>query len=185
MLPPRWARLVSFEVPDRCGSRCQTSAMRASNRSRRFLFVAAISASVVVGVAGCGSDDSSATPSAETTTVPAAPATPPSLVGTWVGDYTYPLADSSGAPTPIDATETLIIQQQDGALVWGVDQYVENGNTIEIPVRGAIDASGEGVTITEDGGFFRGEIRSDGSLFLRFTRTDDQFTAFEVTLHRQ
>jgi len=108
-----------------------------------------------------------------------------SLIGTWVGDYSYPLASPSGAPLKIDATETLVIEKQEGDLLWGVDQYVEDGNTIKIPIRGSLDADGQGLTLTEQGGFFRGELRADGTMHVRFTRTDDQFTSFEATLRKQ
>ena len=40
------------------------------------------------------------------------------LVGTWTGDYRYPL----GTDEVVDATETLVIERQ-GRLVWGVDQF--------------------------------------------------------------
>lgn len=108
-----------------------------------------------------------------------------SLLGTWVGDYSYPLAAADGTPQKIDATETLVIEKQEGDLVWGVDQYVEEGNTIKIPVRGTLDATGSGFTLTEEGGFFRGELQADGTMHVRFTRTDGEFTSFEATLRRQ
>jgi hypothetical protein len=144
------------------------------------LVVAACAAASSPGASGAGT-----TPGTSGRSSGTAPGTDRSLVGTWVGDYSYPLATAGGAPQAIRATETLVIEKQEGDLLWGVDQYVEDGNTIKIPVRGTLDAAGPGVTLAEQGGFFRGELQADGTLRVRFTRTDDQFTSFEVTLRRQ
>lgn len=113
------------------------------------------------------------------------PNDPPDLVGTWVGTYQYPMTDADGSPRVIDATETLVITHQQGGMVWGDDQYEQNGQVIHDPVRGSFDTSGTEVTITEDGGFFRGHLTPEGRLLVRFTRTDDLFTSFEVTLTRR
>jgi hypothetical protein len=103
------------------------------------------------------------------------------LVGTWTGDYQFPL----GTDEVVDATETLVIERQKGRLVWGVDEYTENGQLIQIPVRGSIDADGRGFAIAEQSGFFLGDILGPNRVRVRFVRADDQFTSFEVVLRRQ
>jgi hypothetical protein len=103
------------------------------------------------------------------------------LVGTWTGDYRYPL----GTDEVVDATETLVIERQDGRLVWGVDEYTDEGQLFRIPVRGSIDGDGRGFAIAEENGFFLGEILGPNRVRVRFVRTDDQFTSFEVVLRRR
>lgn len=144
-----------------------------------------LAAGVGLALTACGTDAGGGTSGAQgSTTAPSTPAGVGDLTGTWVGDYRYPLASADGSPQVIEATETLVIEHHEGNLLWGVDQYVEDGTTIRIPIRGTVDASGRELTLTEEGGFFRGEVVDD-TLRVRFTRTDDQFTSFEVTLHRQ
>jgi hypothetical protein len=103
------------------------------------------------------------------------------LVGTWTGDYRYPL----GTDEVVDATETLVIERQDGRLVWGVDEFTDEGELFRIPVRGSIDGDGRGFAIAEENGFFLGEILGPDRVRVRFVRTDDQFTSFEVVLRRR
>lgn len=134
----------------------------------------------MVALAACGSSGSAGSTA---TTLAEVAGQAPGLVGTWVGDYTYPLRGADGSPQPIKATERLVIEHQDGELLWGYDEYVDAGQMIRIPVRGYVGADGE-VTLAEEGGAFRGRVRPDGSLALHFARTDDQFTAFAVRLTR-
>lgn len=104
----------------------------------------------------------------------------PDLVGTWTGDYEYPL----GTDEVVPATETLAIETQKGRLLWGNDEYVDEGQTINIPVRGSIDADDDEVLLAEDGGYFLGKILGANKMRVRFVRTDDHFTTFEVVLRR-
>ena len=104
----------------------------------------------------------------------------PDLVGTWTGPYEYPI----GTDEVVSATETLVIETQKGRLIWGNDEYVEQGQTIQIPVRGSIDREGEEVMLAEENGFFFGEILGANRMRVRFVRTDDQFTTFEAVLRR-
>ena len=103
------------------------------------------------------------------------------FVGTWTGDYRYPL----GTDEVVGATETLVIERQEGRLVWGADEYTDAGQLVRIPVRGSIDADGRGFAISEESGFFLGDILGRDKVRVRFVRTDDQFTSFEVVLRRQ
>lgn len=78
-----------------------------------------------------------------------------------------------------------MIERQQGRLVWGVDEYTEAGQPVRIPLRGSIDADGRGFAIAEESGFFLGEILGPNKVRVRFVRTDDQFTSFEVVLRRR
>jgi hypothetical protein len=146
-------------------------------RAVAVLVVGLISAGAL---SACGSDGDAA-PAA--TTVPATTGQPPDLVGTWVGDYAYPWNADDGTPEPTPATERLVIEHQEGGLLWGVDEYVDAGQTIRIPVRGAVDALGQ-LSLGEDGGSFRGQLHPDGSLVVHFVRTDHEYTAFTARLTR-
>ena len=81
-------------------------------------------------------------------------------------------------------TETLVIATQKGRLVWGNDEYVEDGQTIQVPVRGSIDRDGDEFMLAEENGFFFGELLGANRMRVRFVRTDDQFTTFEAVLRR-
>lgn len=174
-----------------------------SRWTRGAVVVAGLATFAVVGMTGCSSSSPSGSAGSSATAAPGAvgtgagsgrgtvlappgtrPGSSPSLLGTWTASYDYPMNDADGSVDPISAVETLVIETQEGSLVWGVDQYVEDGQTIKVPVRGMVHADGVHVTITEEGGFFEGELLPDGRLHLVFTRTDDQFTAFEAILTR-
>ncbi len=137
---------------------------------------------VAVLAVGCVSADTSSSDGDEP-----APATtlsePPDMVGTWIGDYSYPFANPDGSPQAVEAHERLTIDHQEGGLVWGHDEFVDGGQVIRIPVRGTVDVHGV-LILAEENGWFRGELQPDGSMLVRFARTDDQFTAFSTVLTR-
>ncbi len=110
----------------------------------------------------------------------ASAAAPINVVGTWTGPYQFP----SGTDQVVSTTETLHIDRQTGELLWGRDEYTQNGQLVEIPVRGSLDLNGKGLALAESSGFFEGTVLSSGRMQLRFVRTDAQFTAFSVLLHR-
>lgn len=147
-------------------------------KHQRTLIVAAALAVVGGSLAGCSSGSSSTGASASSG---ANVQLPTNLLGTWTGQYLFPLG-TSGQPSADPATEKLVIQKQQGQAVWGIDEYTNNGKLIQDPVRGSIDAGNAAMTLTEQGGFFRITPGQNGALLARFTRTDSQFTSFEVTL---
>lgn len=102
------------------------------------------------------------------------------LVGTWTGRYQFP----TGTDQLVTSTETLVIQHQDGLFLWGHDDYVQGGQTIQIPVRGSLETNRRDFTLAERNGFFRGVLLPSRGMQIRFTRTDDQFTSFAAVLHR-
>ena len=77
-----------------------------------------------------------------------------------------------------------MIQRQDGLFLWGHDDYVQGGRTVQIPVRGSLETNQRDFTLAERNGFFRGVVLSRGAMRIRFTRTDDQFTSFAAVLRR-
>lgn len=108
-------------------------------------------------------------------------ATPPDVVGTWVGTYSFALADGSANPS----TETLVITRQEDGLLWGYEQWEEDGKQMRDPLTGSLVDGGTGIVLTEPAGFYRGTIDGD-TMTVVFTRVDaDQHTAFEVVLTRQ
>jgi len=104
----------------------------------------------------------------------------PNLVGTWTGTYRFP----SGTDTGVDSHETLVIDKQDKELLWGHDQFVDNGQVVRIPVRGSIDVDRKGFGLAETGGLFVGHIASKKVVDIHFFRTDDKYTSFAVRLTR-
>jgi hypothetical protein len=110
----------------------------------------------------------------------AASAKYPNLVGTWTGSYRFP----SGTDTAVDSHETLVIDRQDKELLWGHDEFVQNGQPIRIPVRGSIDLDGKGFGLAETSGLFICRIVRTNVIDVRFFRTDDMYTAFAARLTR-
>ena len=105
---------------------------------------------------------------------------PPNVVGTWVGDYRFALADGSDN----SSVETLVITRQEGALLWGYEQWEENGEQMRADLTGTLTAD-DGIVLTEPAGFFDGRVDGDTMLVV-FTKIDaEQHTAFEVSLTRQ
>ena len=103
------------------------------------------------------------------------------LVGTWVGDYAFALADGSAN----SSIETLVITRQSEDLLWGYEQWEENGKQMRADLTGTLTDEGASFVLTEPAGFYRGTIDGD-TIVVVFTRTDaEQHTAFEVSLTRQ
>ena len=105
---------------------------------------------------------------------------PANLVGTWVGDYKFALADGSANKS----VETLVITRQEGNLLWGYEQWDEDGEQMRADLTGTL-TDGSGVVLTEPAGFFTGTV-DGGTMLVTFTKIDaEQHTAFEVSLTRQ
>jgi len=105
---------------------------------------------------------------------------PPNVVGTWVGDYRFALADGSDN----SSVETLVITRQEGNLLWGYEQWEEDGEQMRADLTGTL-TDGNGIVLTEPAGFFEGEVSGDTMLVV-FTKVNAEgHTAFEVSLTRQ
>ena len=102
------------------------------------------------------------------------------VVGTWVGDYAFALADGSANKS----VETLVITRQEGDLLWGYEQWEEDGEQMRADLTGTL-TDGSGILLTEPAGFFTGTV-DDDTMLVTFTKIDtEQHTAFEVSLTRQ
>ena len=99
------------------------------------------------------------------------------MIGTWTGEYTYPLPDG----TTVTSTETIVIERQDGASVWGYEEWTApDGST------GRDELVGLGFTtfvLTEEEGFFSGVVNED-RMAVRYIRLGEENTTFEVELTR-
>jgi hypothetical protein len=105
---------------------------------------------------------------------------PPSVVGTWVGDYRFALADGSDN----SSVETLVITLQEGDLLWGYEQWEENGEQMRADLTGTMTGD-NGIVLTESEGFFEGTVNGDTMLVVFVKVAPAQHTAFEVSLTRQ
>jgi major membrane immunogen (membrane-anchored lipoprotein) len=105
---------------------------------------------------------------------------PPSVVGTWVGDYRFALADGSDN----SSVETLVITRQEGDLLWGYEQWEEDGEQMRADLTGTMTGD-NGLVLTESEGFFEGTVNGDTMLVVFVKVAPAQHTAFEVSLTRQ
>ncbi len=103
----------------------------------------------------------------------------PNVVGTWVGDYRFALADGSDN----SSVETLVIIRQEGDLLWGYEQWEEDGEQMRADLTGTLTGE-NGIVLTESEGFFEGTVSGE-TMVVVFTKVAPaQHTAFEVTLTR-
>ena len=105
---------------------------------------------------------------------------PPNVVGTWVGDYRFALADGSDN----SSVETLVITRQEGSLLWGYEQWEEDGEQMRADLTGTMTGD-NGIVLTESEGFFEGTVNEDTMLVVFVKVAPAQHTAFEVSLTRQ
>jgi hypothetical protein len=112
----------------------------------------------------------------------AAPAKYPDLVGTWQGTYRFPSSDNKG----VDSHQKLVIDHQNGELLWGHDEFVEaDGTVTRIPVRGSIDFDHKGFGLAETSGLFLGKITGKNTMTVRFFLTATSYTSFDAKLRRK
>jgi hypothetical protein len=112
----------------------------------------------------------------------AAAAKYPDLLGTWQGPYRFPSSDN----TSVDSHQKLVIDHQDGELIWGYDEFVEaDGTDTRIPVRGSIDFDHRGFGLAETGGMFIGRITGKNKITVRFFLTATTYTSFDAKLTRK
>jgi len=136
--------------------------MPRSRVSRGVLAVSA--AALALGVTACA---------------PGGPSEPVNMIGTWTGEYTYPLPDGTVAT----ATETIVIERQEGASVWGYEEWTSNGQTDRDELVGQIGLGFTTFVLTEEEGFFSGVVNDD-RMAVRYIRLGEGNTTFEVELTR-
>lgn len=128
--------------------------------------VAAVVALSTLGIAGCSSDDA---------------ATRESWVGTWSGDYDFSMPDGTSASSSL----TIVIERQDGDLVWGHEEFIDQGTTVKIPVNGSVDTDHRGIGLAATGLIFDGTLTKSDTMSMQFFKVTDPATAFSVMLELQ
>lgn len=132
--------------------------------------IPALAAASLIVLAGCASGESTASPQAY-------------LPGTWTGSATYAAPDGSTGGGP----EKLVIEKQDGAMLWGYTEYTDtDGKPTKNVVTGTIADDGSGVVLTEPAATWRGEV--DGNeltVVVSWTDSPKDHGAFEMTLTKQ
>lgn len=136
-----------------------------SRRLRTALAVVFAAVTLSVGVAGCAPSEGSAEPA--------------NLVGTWSGSYSYPLQDG----TAFEAEQTIVVERQEGANVWGYQEWANADGPQRTEFVGQVGVGGNTFVLTEEGGFFSGFVEGD-TMAVRFIRIDEDHTTFELELTR-
>ena len=106
---------------------------------------------------------------------------PPDIVGTWSGTYTYPEVGGGRQESGL----TIVITKQDGALLYGYEEWQDGGNTLKADLVGSLTDGAPSFVLVEAGGFFSGAVNGD-TMTVRFIRTvEGSNTSFETRLTRQ
>lgn len=102
------------------------------------------------------------------------------MIGTWTGEYTYPLPDGSVA----QSTQTIVIERQEGASLWGYEEWTgPDGRTERDELVGQIGLGFTTFVLTEEEGFFSGVVNDD-RMAVRYIRLGENNTTFEAELTR-
>ncbi len=126
-----------------------------------------IAAVVAAGLAGCSQ-----------------PVDPPApdLMGTWTGTSNYADAggDAKGGP------ETLVIEKQQGVLLWGYTEYTDIDGAAKKEVVTGTVIGDDAVVLTEPATLWQGEY-DDGELefVVSWTKGVDNHSAFRMTMTKQ
>lgn len=136
-----------------------------SRRLRTALAIAFAAVTLSIGVTGCTQSEGSSEPA--------------NLVGTWTGSYSYPLLDG----TAFEAEQTIVVERQEGANVWGYQEWANEDGPQRTEFVGQVGVGGNTFVLTEEGGFFSGFVDGD-SMAVRFIRIDENHTTFELELTR-
>ena len=105
----------------------------------------------------------------------------PNIVGTWTGTATFPGMDGTVKTTP----ETLVIEKQDGALVWGTVEYEDATGTTKNQVIGTFTGGGAGLVLTEPASMWEGKV-SDTTMTVTVSWLGaESHGAFEMTLTKK
>ena len=133
-------------------------------RTRSAILIASGLTLLATTLAGCSSQDTSATTN---------------LLGTWTGSYEFPSVTNGIEKSPL----TIVITRQEGPLLWGTEKWTNKGQNLEAALVGSAAPEGNQITLAEVGGSFNGFVK-DSTMSLQFVRTDDPPTAFYATLTR-
>lgn len=107
---------------------------------------------------------------------------PPDLQGTWTGTASY--ADTGG--TAKGGPEKLVIENQEGTLLWGYTEYTDfDGTAKREPVTGTQTEDG-GVFLTEQATLWQGEYDHGRLVFVvSWTKGEGNHGAFEMTMTKE
>lgn len=104
-----------------------------------------------------------------------------SWVGTWSGTYEFSIEDGSSATSPL----LLVIERQDGHLLWGHEEFVDHGTTITVPLNGSATADDGGFLLAAPGLTFEARLTSATTVQLDFFKVTEPSTAFSTVLTLQ
>ncbi|GEM_PF-1685002 len=102
-------------------------------------------------------------------------------VGTWSGTYDFSSPDGSSATSSL----ALVIERQQGDLLWGYEEFVDKGQTIRIPLNGSATSDRRGFGLAATGLVFDAELTASDAVELQFFKTSEPATAFSVNLKLQ
>ena len=106
----------------------------------------------------------------------------PDIIGTWTGPARFPMVDGTVADTP----ETLVIDKQDGELLWGHVEYPAGGDVQTESVVGTLLHDGHTFVLTEPDGFWNGSVDGDTlSAVISWANGPDDHGAFAAVLARE
>ena len=111
------------------------------------------------------------------------PAAWPEMTGTWTGQARFAIADG----TVLDDPETVIIDRQDGELLWGKVTWTDDaGAPQESLILGTIRADHTTVVLTEATATWTGTLDGDTmTTLLEFHNGGDDHGVAEVVLTRE
>jgi hypothetical protein len=124
-----------------------------------------------LALAGCSGSSGSPKPEAM-----------PNVVGTWLGGSARMATEDGSVQT--SNNETLIIDKQDGKLVWGSFIYDDGvtGNSTRTVVTGTLLDGGKGIVLTEPAAISQGELSGNTmTLVTTFTAGGPNHSAFQLT----
>lgn len=101
-----------------------------------------------------------------------------SWVGTWSGTYDFSISDGTAATSSL----SVVIDRQEGDLLWGHEEFVDGGQTISVPLNGSATSDGRGFVLAAPGLTFDATLTSHSTVELRFFKVTAPSTAFSAVL---
>lgn len=145
------------------------------------LKIAAVSAVAVLALAGCSSGASTSESASATPSVSASSA-PVEMTGTWTGESKYAKPDGGVAGGP----ETLVIERQEGSLLWGYAEYTDtDGTKVKQTITGTVVEGGD-VLLTEPTAKWSGQVEGNEAMFVvSWADSATEHSAFRMDMKKQ
>jgi hypothetical protein len=105
----------------------------------------------------------------------------PDITGTWQGTATFPLLDRTTGTTP----ETLVIDKQDGPLIWGTISYEDATGQVTNQLAGTFIQGGAGFVATEPESTWHGTVAGSTMTVTVEWLGNESHGAFEMTLTKE